>query len=400
MPRQLLLPLLPLLAACPSDPAIVDDTAADESSSSSDPTTGEPAPAIPAGDCDYGATTPTRLAVITNNFTDPAALHVLDLATGELTADVAPATSDPALAWGDGKLALIGRFGFNNLEILDGAEWTSLATLPVAVDGVAEPNPQALTFAADGRAYLTLFASPAVQIFDFARPAAENPIGALDLADFADADGSPEAGVALACGDVLFVGVQRLVDFAPVDQSFLVPLDLAAGAPIDLDSATDGPQAIALQGPWPKQFRRDPADPSGHTALVLTSSLERVDLTTGAVTWAVDPARLTALGIDGFDPQSFAVSADGAAAYLVATDGDFPASAVFRLGLTDADDARLVEGLATYEKVLEIAGDTLWVADADPAMPRLRSFDLTQSPPAEADPIALPGQPYLVLALP
>ncbi|HEY0138583.1 MAG TPA: hypothetical protein VGB85_31080, partial [Nannocystis sp.] len=70
--------------------------------------------------CTIDAIAPTRLAVITNDFVDPAKLHVVDLATRTLTPDLAPAPSDPALAWGDGKLVVLGRFGINTLDIYDG----------------------------------------------------------------------------------------------------------------------------------------------------------------------------------------------------------------------------------------------------------------------------------------
>ncbi len=403
MQRRLLALLPPFLfTACPADPDITDDTSDDMSESTGDetgePTTGEPAG---LGECDYGPAEATRLALVTNDFMAPAAVHVLDLVKGgPFQEDIAPASSDPALAWGQGMLVVIGRFGFNSLDVLDGTDWQSLAELSVSVDDVPEPNPQALTFAADGRAYLTLLASAAVPIYDFKQPAADNPVGALDLTALADADGSPEAGVALACGDTLFIGIQRLVEFVPVDHSYLVPFDLVSQQPIDLDPATDGPQGIELLGPWPKQIRRDPADDSGHTALVLTSGVERVDLVAGTSSWAVAPERLAALDVEGFDVQSFAVAPDGASVYIVATAGDFPNSALHQFSLADDSATTLISDLTTREKVLEIVGTTLYVGDANVDLPLLRSFDLTQNPPLQHGPQGLPGAPYLLYALP
>lgn len=403
MQRRLLALLPPFLfTACPADPDITDDSG-DDMSESSDDETGEPTTGEPAGlgECDYGPAAATRLALVTNDFMAPAAVHVLDLAKGgPLQEDIAPATSDPALAWGQGMLVVIGRFGFNSLDVLDGTDWQSLAELSVAVDNVPEPNPQALTFAADGRAYLTLLASAAVPIYDFKRPAADNPVGALDLTALADADGSPEAGVALACGDTLFIGIQRLVDFVPIDHSYLVPFDLVSQQPIDLDPATDGPQGITLLGPWPKQIRRDPADDSGHTALVLTSGVERIDLVAGTSSWAVAPERLAALDVEGFDVQSFAVAPDGASVYIVATAGEFPNSALHQFSLADDSATTLISDLTTREKALEIVGTTLYVGDASADQPRLRSLDLTMTPPLERAPLDLPGAPYLLYALP
>jgi hypothetical protein len=400
MQRLALLPLILLIPACPSDPQIAEDTG-DLSTSTGDATTGDPTTGEPAapGECAYGPAAATRLALVTNDFAT-AELHIADLAAGELRQDVAPATTDPALAWGGGMLAVLGRYTFNRLTLLDPDDWSTAFDVPVSIDGTDQPNPQSLTFAADGRAYLTLLASPKLPIYDFTVPPEENPVGELDLTAFADADGSPEAGVALACGDVLFVGIQRLVEFVPVDHSYLVPIDLLTQQPIDLDPALDGPQAIELLGPWPKQIRQDPADATGHTALVLTSGVERVDLVAGTSSWAVSPERLAALDIDGFDVQSFAVAPDGASVYIVATDGMYPASALHQFGLADESMATITAGLTTSEKSLEIVDTTLWIADANPGAPAIRRFDLTQSPPAEGDPIATPPAPYLLFAVP
>jgi len=366
-------------------------------------TTGDPSPVIGLdAPCALGPATATRLAILTNNLMDPASVHVLDLASDKLTPDIAPAPGDSALAWGDGKLVIIGRFGSNTLDILDGDTWAAKPTLMVSLDGVTDPNPQALAFGPDGRAHLTAFASAQLPVYDLDLPAAEAKLDALSLIDFADRDGSPEPGLAFTCGETLFVGVQRLVNFNPVDLSYLVAMNLATGQPIDVDPSTSGEQAIALLGPWPKQARLDPADPSGHTILVLTSGIERVDLAHGTSSWAVDPAVLAAAGVDGFDPIGFSVSADGTSVDLLATDGDYPAAAVFlvRLGEQAASAEKLIPGLTARDKSIERVGDALWVGDAAPGNPRLRRFDLGQDPPVEADPIATPGDPYLLLAIP
>ncbi len=376
------------------------------SAATTDPTTGDgttgDAPLLPLdAPCSVDVADPTRLAVLTNDLMAPASVHVVELASAKVTADIAPAPSDPALAWGDGKLVVIGRFGINTLDVLDGQTWDPLASIAVAIDGVADPNPQALAFDADGRAILTAFASARLPVYDLDLPPAEAEVASLDLSGFADRDGSPEPGVAFTCGGVLFVGIQRLVNFAPVDLSYLAAIDLATGAAIDLDPEAAGDQGIALLGPWPKQVRLDPADPTGHTVLVLTSGVERVDLSRGTSAWAVEPGVLAEVGVDGFDPQAFAVAADGASVYLLATDGDYPTAAVHHIGLdAGAAPEPVLTGIVTRDKAIERVGDHLWVGDGSVVQPMLHVLDLGQSPPVELAPIALSGAPYLLLALP
>lgn len=391
--------------ATTTDAVTTTATTTDPGTTTSDASTGTPpAEVIPlAAPCDLGPAEATRLALLTNNFMDPASVHVLDLATSKLTADIAPAPADSVLAWGDDKLIVIGRFGINTLDVLDGQTWKAQPTLAVKLEGIADANPQGLAFGPDGRAYLTALASAALGVYDLDLPPADALVDTLDLGEFADKDGSPEPGLAFTCGPVLFVGIQRLVDFAPVDLSYLVPVDTATGKPIDVDAAADGDQAIALLGPWPKQARLDPADPSGHTVLVLTSGIERVDLSHGTSSWAVDPAVLADAGIEGFDTIGFTVAADGKSAHLLATDGDYPAAAVFHVGLDDQPPAaaqKLVAELVARDKVLERVGASLWVGDATTDKPALRQFDLAQDPPAEQPAIATPGDPYLLLPLP
>lgn len=383
------------------------ETTGDDATTTSDPS-GDPTegpdhePVLPLdGPCLLGPASPGRLAVITNDLIAPASLHVLDLGSEKLSADIAPVSQDPALAWGDGKLVVLGRYGINTLEVLDGDSYAPLAKHAVKIEGIGDANPQALSFGPDGRAYLSAFASATLPIYDLDKPPAEAVVGGLDLAAFADRDGSPEPGVSFTCGGTLLVGVQRLVNFVPVDLSYLVALDLAAGAVLDLDPDTDGPQALPLLGPWPKQVRLDPTDAAGQTVLVLTSGIERVDLVHAGSSWAVTPEQLAAVDIAGYDLQAFEIAADGLSAFVLATDGDYPASAVYQVALDGVSaPTPLVTGLTTREKVIERVDDRLWIGDADPEDPRLRSFDLAQVPAVELAPLPIPGAPYLFLPIP
>ena len=113
------------------------------------------------------------------------------------------------------------------------------------------------------------------------------------------------------------------------------------------------------------------------------------------------PEQLASVGVEGFDLQAFEVAADGASAYILATDGDYPNSAVFQVALDGGGKpTALVSGLTTRERAIERAGDQLWIGDAEPKKTRLRVFDLAQDPPVEGPSVAIPGAPYLFLPIP
>lgn len=410
--RAIVLPLPLALAACApqiADSSDLTDSTGSESQGSTgmSSTTDSSGPAIELdAPCDFGIEDADELALVTNDFVAPPGLARVDVAGRQIAPDLLPATTDTALGARGDWLVMVHRYGQNRVDLVDRkADWALVGSADVRHEGVDDPNPQGVAFDGDGLAYVPLFAAPAVQIFDFSRAPADWLAGSIDLSAFADADGSPEAGAALACGRVLFVGIQRLENFVPVDQSYLVPIDLDARAAIDLDPAAAGTQAIPLLGPWPKQFRRDPADATWHTALVLTSGIERVNLSYGTSEWAVAPEVLAAAGVDGFDVQAFALAADGASVYLAATDGDFPGSAVFHVGLdggAPATPVKLIEGLVSGDRMLERLGTTLWVGDANPETPRLRAWDLAGAAPQEiaAEGLATAVPPWTFIPLP
>lgn len=394
------LPALLLLAACtPSDAG--GETESASGSTTMSETTGGDVPKLELdAPCDFGPEDAAELALLTNDFS-AAGLHRVDPTSRAVSTEVTAASTDTVLGAHGDWLVMVHRFGFNRVEVLDrGADWASIGGVDVTHPSTPDPNPQSVAFTPGGLAWVPLFSAPAVQVYDFNRDPADWLVGTVDLSGVADGDGNPEAGVALACGGTLFVGVQRLApDYTPVDLSYLVPIDAAARAVIDLDPAADGTQAIALLGPWPKQFRRDPADAAGHTALVLTSGVERVDLSQGTSLWVIAPELLAPLG----SPLAFVLAGDGASAYVALTSPDYTSVAVVHVGLDGGEPAAPVT-IATTPGVgggmLERLGGTLWLGDRDGA--RLRAFDLAQSPPAEieSDMLATTIPPWSFIPLP
>lgn len=402
-PARALVPVLAAsLAACTT--LAVDDT-----TGTTGDTTGEPAlpgPPVLDGPCIGEVANPTRLAITTtDNVT--GALSILDLRTGEVTPDLALATSD-SVPFHDGtRLYLLHRYGFDALDLLR-PDLRLLAQIGLGVPGVVSSNPHALAFA-DDRVHVTMFGAPSVQIVDLSDPAAPTHAGSIDLTALADPDGNPEANLAIRCGDTLFITVQRLdenMGFAPTgEHDHLAPIDLASGRLHDLDPDEPGVQAMPLLGPWAKQWRVDPADPAGHTLLVLSSGLERLDLATLQTTWAVDPARLAAIGLVATDlTQAFDLDRTGEHAYIASYRADLSEVVLLRASLDD--DAPIVEIAGSMQSIgptLEIVDDTLWFGDRSHAAAGMRAWDLRTTPPTprfDGLPISTGLAPYAAVPVP
>ncbi|MDC0667292.1 hypothetical protein [Nannocystis radixulma] len=362
------------------------------------------------GACVGEAQAPTRLLVTTTDFAT-GGVSAVGLADLAVTPDVALGSTDAKPFWFDGVAYVLHRYGVDALDVLDPDDGFRLLAQRAIVAGdpeVVSANPHALVVGSDGRGYVSLFGAPEVQVWDLGD--GDDPVleGRIDLTRLADADGNPEASDLLLCGDVLFVAVDRVdqdKSLVPNElQARLAAIDLASGAVHDLDPAVPGAQGLALRGTWARQFRLDPADASGRTALVLTTGLERVDLSSGTSEWAVADARLQAAGLTDYrQPQAFDLGPGGDDIYLAAYRAEFAEVAIFRAAL-DRDEplVEIAGGLQSVEQSLEVVGDTLWFADRAHGASGLRAWDLRQDPPTPlpGTPLALGLAPYAAVALP
>lgn len=406
-------PLAPVLAASlvlgctPPDDDV--SSAASDTSDTSDSGADPPLAGPPELDepCVGELADPTRLAITTTDFST-GALSILDLATGEVHKDLALATTDSLPVFSDGRLIVLHRYTFDALDLLAPDTLALLGQQSLAVPGVQSSNPHAVTVVGD-LAHVTMFGAPRVQIVDIADPTRPTIVGHIDLAPLADADGNPEAHLAIRCGDTLFVSVQRLDQnqlLAPTDtRDHLAPIDLPSRRLHDLDPASPGVQAMPLLGLWARQWRLDPTDPAGHTVLVLTTGLERVDLARRTSTWAVDPARLAAIGLGDYQlPQAFDLDAEHRHAYIASYSADLSQVLLLRASLDD--DTPIVEvarGLQSVGPTLEIVGDTLWFGDVTPTAAGMRAWDLRTAPPTPrfaGTPIATGLAPYAATPMP
>ncbi len=354
----------------------------------------------------------TELLVTTTDFAT-GGLSTVDLATLAVTPDVALTSTDAIARAHNGKVYVVNRYLYDNVDVLDpAASWQSGGQYSLTLPGYQSVNPHTLEFAYDdpNRGYAVLFGAPTIAVLDFSRPPAEAVIGDIPLQRLADADGIPEASAGIVCGDTLFVSVQRLdrnAGWVPVDHDYIAAIDLQSQRVIELFDDPSAVPGIALRGQWARQFRNDPTDLNGHTALVLTTGIERVDLATGEVEWAVTPQQFADAGILGsMYPQAFDLDAAGTRAFVAAYRPDYSAVDIYQVTLDDPAAAvvQVAGGYLSAERTLEVVGDRLYFGDTSPGQSGLRVFDIADNgalTPADigaTQPLSLGLAPYRVQA--
>lgn len=362
--------------------------------------------------CQIEPAAPTQLLVTTTDFAS-GGLSVVDLNSLDVLQDVALTSTDAVARAHNGHVFVVNRYLYDNVDVLAPADgWQSQGQYGLTLSGFPSVNPHSLHFAepADTRGYVVLFGAPAVAVIDFSAPATQAQVDAISLQKLADADGIPEASAGIICGSTMFVSVQRLDrnnGWGPVDHDYLAALDLSKGEQIDVFDDPQTLQGIALQGRWARQFRADPQDPNGHTALALTTGIERIDLASGAVSWAVTPEQFAQANVSSaMLPQAFDLDASGTRALISAFRPDFSAIDIYRVDLDDSTATleEVASGFLSAELTLEVVGDRLYFGDTTPGQSGLRVFDVTPSGPlVETDlgvpqPIPLGLPPYRVQA--
>ncbi len=387
-------------AGCVPPPLAPAGETGDDTGAGTDPWTAEV-----DGPCDLDPVAPAALAITTTDFAT-GAVSVATLDPFAVDADVALGSTDaipfsPPSAGGRW-LYVLHRYMFDRLEILDPADgYASVAEIPLADPAAGRStNPHALAVGPDGRLFVTFFGIPAVGIVDPTAPPSVAWEDRIDLSPVADADGNPEASHAVACGSILVVSLGRLdrdAGFAPRGEDRLVAVDMVRRTLL--------PGRIDLLGPFPKQIRRDPADPTGRTLLVLTTGIERIDLASGTSRWAVPEDAFVEAGIDHrFLPQSFDVDETGTMAYVAAYTPDFSQVRLFRVGLDGAAPVvpePFAAGFDSVERTLEAVGDVLYYGSTRPTAAGLLRFDLSADPPAPiGDPVPAGLPPYAMVAVP
>lgn len=359
----------------------------------------------PAGPCDLDPPAPARLVVTTTDFVT-GAITVVDLADGTVEPDVAVGSTDAIPFVHDGRVIVLHRYQLDRLDVLDPASWMLEAQHALPSAGPSA-NPHGVAFDAAGLAWVTSFAEPTLRALDLASPPAAAEQARVELSGFADADGNPEASLAVACGDLVWITAQRLdPSYVPHGPDVLIAIDPARSEALDLAPETAEPDALPLLDGWIRQLRRDPADPEGRTLLALGSGIERIELRTGRRSWAVSPDAMAAAGIGGrLQPQAFDVDDAGRLAYLAAYDDDFSQVRLYRVSLHDEGEPAVpepfAEGFDSVERTLELVGSSLWYGSTRAGAPGLWRFDTSGDVPRSmAGPVSTGLPPYSMVAMP
>jgi DNA-binding beta-propeller fold protein YncE len=279
-------------------------------------------------------------------------------------------SSDPVARWAFGKIYVVNRFGFDNIQILDPGNGFQTEFQFSVGNGT---NPQDIAVLSPTKAYVSRLGSSSVLIVN---PTTGATLGTVSLTAFADGDGLPEAHKMLLYGDRVFLSLQRLDNFAPTDSSFVVIIDAAADTLIDADPLLPGTQGILLTGSNPNTDLV--LDPTSNRILV--GETGAFGVADGGVE-AIDPIALEALGYEstetqlGGDLNDVAVAPNGRA-YVVVSDVSFNALLVRYDRATGALADTLLNpgGFSIGDVEVNDRGE-LWVCDRTFAAPGLRVFD-------------------------
>ena len=325
------------------------------------------------------------LLLLANSSSAQSDLFVIttDFATGStafLAADAAEAEanllgihSDAVGHYHDGRVYIVNRLGQDNILVLDAMDLRTPLTQFSVGNGA---NPHDIEIVAPDKAYISLYDAASLLIVN-PQDGAES--GRIDLSAFADADGLPEVSQIVRVGDRLYLSCQRLDrngSWGPADVSYLIVVDLATDALVDVDPDAEGVQGIALSA----------GNPNSMAVIgeqIAVGSVVNFGDRAGGVE-IVDTATNRSLGLAvseedlGGDITSM-VLVDQNRGYAVVADENF-ANGVRPFDLSSGTVGAPLKNISGgYIASLAVDGDRLIVADrgyfSDPASAGLKFYD-------------------------
>ncbi len=272
-----------------------------------------------------------------------------------------------------GRIYVINRFGQDNILVLDAADPRTPLTQFSVGNG---SNPHDIEVVAEDKAYVTLYDQSALLVVD---PRDGSERGRIDLSAFADADGLPEVSQIARVGSRIYLSCQRLDrngTWGPVDNSFLIVVDIASDRLVDVDLNTEGVQGILLSASNPNSLAviGDRIAVSGVASFGDRSG--GIDL--------IDAVANRSLGIAIGEEAlggdiNFMVMADSERGFAIVSDENF-VNLVRPFNLRSGEVGAPLEGLSGgFVPSMAIDGNRLIVADqgsfSDPSSAGLKIYD-------------------------
>ena len=177
----------------------------------------------------------------------------ISLSDGYVVNGTYPATqSDIRVETDDNTIYQLGRFQLDSLTKFDALD-TSVVEYQFSLNGEEiAANPYDVIFVNETKAYVLRYGSPTVWIINpAAQTEADFKIGEIDLSaydpDTTDEDLSPNAESAVIVDGKLFVLMQRLTGFNPIETGYVAVFDIETNTEIDTGKGeTDGLKGIPL----------------------------------------------------------------------------------------------------------------------------------------------------------
>lgn len=220
--------LLLALSACEPTAKDTGDTAEDTGSEDTGSGDTDTADTSDTDTADTGEPVDTDWTAVIGTVSTDYASGAVALATadGQLTEDVFASTPDTVVVVEGDTVFLLNRSAENTVQAFQGTDFSAPFLEFSTGDG---SNPQDVA-TCGGHLFVTLMAEEHIGVYD---PSTGLPVGTVDLSDFSDDDGSPEAGSVVVGSDgALYVALQQLdylSTYASTDGSgTLVKVDCAS----------------------------------------------------------------------------------------------------------------------------------------------------------------------------
>lgn len=298
--------------------------------------------------------------------------------------------SDASPRVADGGLYVVNRFLGDSLQRLDPE--SGFDTLWQCSTGNGS-NPQDVAVLDATKGYITRLAERTLLTFNPSTSAncADFQTGEIDLSPFADADGFPEMDQMAIVGDVLYVSLQRLANFAPAGPGKIVGIDTSTDRVVRDITLTAGNPFASTKG----LVVRDGAILVAEVGSfgVLDGGIEHVDLTTHQAGGFL----ITEEALGG-DINDFVVVSDDLG-YAIISAPNFTTSLVrfdLRAGALTGTVLREVEFVADIE--LNDRGE-LYVLDRAFTNPGVRIFRAADATELTTAPINIGLPPFQVVFL-